>query len=55
MTGQQYIGGFQGDWQKAPSGQNTEKKRELLRGEGVVFDGRGMLVDAGRWWSEFKV
>ena len=32
-----------------------EKKLELLRGEGVRFDGKGMLVDRGRWWSEFEV
>ncbi|MCJ1366019.1 hypothetical protein MMC16_005144 [Acarospora aff. strigata] len=50
-----YVGGFQGDWQKAPSRQNMEKKLELLRGEGVRFDGKGMLVDRGRWWSEFEV
>ena len=53
--GELYIGGFQGDWRDAPSGLNTEKKLELLRAEGVVFDGKGMLVDRARWWSEFKV
>jgi hypothetical protein len=27
----------------------------LLKGEGVVFDERGMLVDAeGKWWVDFK-
>jgi len=28
---------------------------ELLKGEGVRFDGKGMLVDRERWWSDFKV
>jgi hypothetical protein len=28
---------------------------ELLRGEGVVFNGKGMLVEGWRWWSDFKV
>ncbi|KAI9764056.1 MAG: hypothetical protein M1835_007657 [Candelina submexicana] len=48
-----YIGGFQGDWRKAPSGQNCEKKLKLLLEEGVVFNGKGMLVEKGRWWDEF--
>jgi len=38
---------------------NCEKKLALLKGEGVVFDQRGMLVDGpdgeGRWWEDFKV
>lgn len=33
---------------------NVEKKRELLEREGVVFDGRGMLIE-NLWWGEFKV
>jgi methylated-DNA-[protein]-cysteine S-methyltransferase len=50
-----YIGGFLGDWRAAPSGINCEKKRALLKGEGVVFDERGMLVDAeSKWWADFK-
>lgn len=44
-----------GDWQKAPSGQNCEKKLELLNGEGVRFDGKGMLIDASCWWDGFVV
>lgn len=44
-----------GDWQKAPSGQNCEKKLKLLADEGVLFDAKGMLVDRSRWWDEFKV
>jgi hypothetical protein len=38
---------------------NCEKKLALLKGEGVAFDQRGMLVDGpdgeGRWWGDFKV
>ena len=33
-----------GDWEKAPSGVNQQKKLELLKEEGVVFDERGRLV-----------
>lgn len=44
-----------GDWQKAPSGQNCEKKLKLLLSEGVTFDARGMLLDKSVWWDEFKV
>ncbi|KAI9764236.1 MAG: hypothetical protein M1840_008626 [Geoglossum simile] len=50
-----YVGGFQGSWERAPSGVNCEKKLELLEKEGVRFDGKGMLIDAGRWWDEFSV
>ncbi|KAF2087704.1 DNA binding methylated-DNA--cysteine S-methyltransferase [Saccharata proteae CBS 121410] len=49
-----FIGGFQGDWQKAPSGQNCEKKLGLLKEEGVLFDEKGMLMDKSRWWDEFE-
>ncbi|KAF2095670.1 DNA binding methylated-DNA--cysteine S-methyltransferase [Rhizodiscina lignyota] len=50
-----YIGGFKGDWEKAPSGINCEKKLDLLQSEGVKFNKDGMLVDKWRWWSDFKV
>lgn len=30
-------------------------KLDLLKGEGVVFDEKGMLVEKGRWWSDFDV
>lgn len=50
-----FVGGFMGDWNKAPSGINQEKKIELLKGEGVEFDEKGMLLDEKRWWDEFKV
>ncbi|KAI9677974.1 MAG: hypothetical protein M1822_008082 [Bathelium mastoideum] len=49
-----YIGGFKGDWEKAPSGINCEKKLELLKTEGVEFDAKGMLADKSRWWNEFR-
>jgi methylated-DNA-[protein]-cysteine S-methyltransferase len=38
-----------------PSGQNQTSKLALLKGEGVEFDGKGMLVDKKRLWDEFKV
>jgi len=50
-----YIGGFQGDWQDAPSGLNVEKKLALLKKEGVEFDARGVIVDRKRVWRDFKV
>lgn len=36
------IGGFHGDWGR--DGKHAAKKVELLRGEGVKFDGRGKAV-----------
>lgn len=39
-----YVGGFKGDWEKAPSGINQTMKLELLKGEGVEFDGQGRLL-----------
>jgi len=51
----QYIGGFKGDWQKAPSGINCEMKLKLLADEGVEFDKDGMLMERERFWSDFKV
>jgi methylated-DNA-[protein]-cysteine S-methyltransferase len=50
-----YIGGFMGDWQKAPSGINCDKKLQLLKEEGVEFDERGMLKDKRKIWGEFVV
>ncbi|KAL6247756.1 hypothetical protein RBB50_005104 [Rhinocladiella similis] len=41
-----YVGGFMGDWQKAPSTINQTKKLHLLAEEGVHFDGQGRLVVA---------
>lgn len=42
-----------GDWQKAPSGINQNKKLELLAKEGVQFDGKGMIIDERCWWHGF--
>src|ERR1700761_2663537 len=40
-----YVGGFKGDWEKAPSGVNQNLKLKLLREEGVEFTEDGKLVD----------
>lgn len=48
------IGGFKGEAQDAPSGINQKEKLELLRGEGVLFDEKGYLVERARWWDGFK-
>ncbi|KAF3004115.1 hypothetical protein E8E13_004372 [Curvularia kusanoi] len=50
-----FIGGFKGDWEKVPSGQNQESKRELLKEEGVLFDENGYLIDKKVLWDEFDV
>ncbi|KAK5278496.1 hypothetical protein LTR40_009070, partial [Exophiala xenobiotica] len=39
-----FVGGFMGDWQKAPSGINQTKKLRLLAEEGVHFDTEGKLI-----------
>ncbi|ORY19804.1 6-O-methylguanine DNA methyltransferase [Clohesyomyces aquaticus] len=50
-----FVGGFKGDWEKVPSGQNQDEKLKLLAQEGVKFDAKGMLVDKSRWWDDFRV
>ncbi|MCJ1283779.1 hypothetical protein MMC26_003110 [Xylographa opegraphella] len=46
------IGGFGGEWGgKGDEGERIRKKRELLRSEGVRFDGRGRVV--GGVWRGF--
>jgi methylated-DNA-[protein]-cysteine S-methyltransferase len=55
LTHDQFIGGFKGDWEKVPSGQNQDTKRQLLAKEGVIFDARGLLVDKRRWWDDFNL
>ncbi|KAK5747156.1 hypothetical protein LTR17_000289 [Elasticomyces elasticus] len=50
-----YVGGFKGEWQKAPSGVNCEKKLALLAEEGVLFTEKGMLIEKMRVWSDFCV
>jgi methylated-DNA-[protein]-cysteine S-methyltransferase len=51
----QFIGGFKGDWEKVPSGQNQESKLKLLMDEGVHFDANGMLIDKSLWFDDFDV
>ncbi len=47
------IGGFQGDWGR--EGKYANKKLELLRSEGVRFDGRGKVVgEPFRKFHEFE-
>lgn len=55
MICEQFIGGFKGDWEKVPSGQNQESKLELLKGEGVLFDANGYLIDKKMLWDDFDV
>ncbi|KAK3645201.1 hypothetical protein LTR56_009251 [Elasticomyces elasticus] len=50
-----YVGGFKGEWQKAPSGINCEKKLALLAEEGVLFTEKGMLIEKVRVWCDFCV
>ncbi|CAN9164573.1 unnamed protein product [Alternaria alternata] len=51
----EFVGGYKGDWEKAPSGQNQNSKLQLLKDEGVVFDDNGFLVDKTLLWDEFNV
>ena len=47
------IGGFHGSWgRNGKEGLNDDKKRKLLRDEGVKFDGKGRVV--GTAWDGFK-
>ena len=47
------IGGFGGEWggREGKEGERIRKKRELLRGEGVRFDGKGRVL--GGVWRGF--
>ncbi|CZT02689.1 uncharacterized protein RCO7_09374 [Rhynchosporium graminicola] len=46
------LGGFGGSWgKKGEAGLNDDKKRKLLREEGVKFDGKGIVV--GKPWEGF--
>ena len=44
-----------GEWNKAPSGQNQQSKLALLKGEGVLFDEEGKLLDKDQLWAAFEV
>lgn len=46
------LGGFHGSWgRKGKEGLHDDKKRKLLRDEGVMFDGKGKVVGAP--WQGF--
>lgn len=47
-----FVGGFLGDWQKAPSGVNQTKKLELLEEEGVFFTQEGHLIAREGVWFD---
>lgn len=47
-----YVGGFKGDWEKAPSGVNQCMKLQLLKEEGVEFTTEGKLVVKKGVWFE---
>jgi len=46
-----YVGGFKGDWEKAPSGVNQTLKLELLKDEGVEFTHEGKLLRKDVWFT----
>ena len=49
------MGGFKGEWERAPSGQNQQSKLALLKDEGVLFTSDGFLVDKTLLWDDFNV
>ncbi|KAL9618714.1 MAG: hypothetical protein Q9160_006593 [Pyrenula sp. 1 TL-2023] len=49
-----YVGGFKGEFEKAPSGVNQQMKLRLLREEGVLFDEEGWLVGAASQGERVK-
>ena len=46
-----FVGGFKGDWEKAPSGINQTLKLKLLNEEGVEFTEEGKLVVKDAWFT----
>ncbi|KAI5240375.1 hypothetical protein E4T42_08396 [Aureobasidium subglaciale] len=50
MAANGFVGGFMGDWQKAPSGINQSKKLDLLKAEGVDFTPEGKLIEKEHVW-----
>jgi methylated-DNA-[protein]-cysteine S-methyltransferase len=47
-----FVGGFKGDWEKAPSGINQSLKLKLLKEEGVDFTSEGKLVVREGVWFD---
>ncbi len=47
-----FVGGFKGDWEKAPSGINQTEKLRLLKEEGVEFTPEGKLVVRDGVWFD---
>jgi methylated-DNA-[protein]-cysteine S-methyltransferase len=47
-----YVGGFKGDWEKAPSGVNQSMKLQLLSEEGVQFTPDGKLIPRTGVWFD---
>jgi len=51
-----YVGGFKGEWERAPSGVNQTVKLQLLREEGVEFTREGKLINrtgkGGQVWFD---
>ncbi len=47
-----YVGGFKGDWEKAPSGVNQSMKLQLLSEEGVQFTVDGKLIPRTGVWFD---
>jgi methylated-DNA-[protein]-cysteine S-methyltransferase len=47
-----FVGGFKGDWQKAPSGINQTEKLRLLKEEGISFTADGRLIQKEHIWFE---
>lgn len=47
-----HIGGYQGEWQNAPSGINRDMKRELLKAEGVLFSEQDMVIERKGLWFD---
>ncbi|KIV97123.1 hypothetical protein PV10_00911 [Exophiala mesophila] len=47
-----FVGGFKGDWEKAPSGINQTMKLRLLNDEGVHFTPEGKLIVNNDVWFD---
>jgi methylated-DNA-[protein]-cysteine S-methyltransferase len=47
-----FVGGFKGDWEKAPSGINQTMKLTLLKEEGVNFSNGGKLIVTDDVWFD---